>query len=42
MAQLIAIHAFQEKSRHGIATPKPDVDLIKQRYRQAVEMEEEA
>jgi len=35
------LHAFQKKSRHGIATPKSDVDLIKQRYRQAVKMEEE-
>jgi phage-related protein len=37
----IALHAFQKKSRHGIATPKSDVDPIKQRYRQAVKMEEE-
>ena len=36
------LHAFQKKSRHGIATPKSDVDLTKQRYRQAVKMEENA
>jgi phage-related protein len=22
------LHAFQKKSRKGIATPKPDIDLI--------------
>jgi len=29
------LHAFQKKSRKGIATPKPDLDLIKERLRQA-------
>ena len=38
--RVYVLHAFQKKSRHGIATPKSDVDLIKQRYRQAVNMEE--
>lgn len=33
-------HAFQKKSKKGIATPKPDVDLIKQRYKEAKEMAE--
>jgi phage-related protein len=41
LAGVYVLHAFQKKSRRGIATPKPDVDLIKQRYRQAVKMEEE-
>jgi len=36
-----ALHAFPKKSRHGIAIPKSDVDLIKQRYRGALNMEEE-
>jgi phage-related protein len=40
--RVYVLHAFQKKSKHGIATPRPDVDLIKQRYRQAVKMEEEA
>jgi phage-related protein len=31
-------HAFQKKSKKGIATPKPDVDLIKQRYKEANEL----
>jgi phage-related protein len=29
------LHAFQKKSKRGIATPKQDVDLIKQRYEEA-------
>ena len=31
------LHAFQKKSRKGIATPKPDIDLIKRRLRAAEE-----
>jgi phage-related protein len=34
------LHAFQKKSKKGIATPKPDVDLIKQRYKEARELAE--
>jgi phage-related protein len=34
------LHAFQKKSKRGIATPKPDVDLIKQRYKEARELAE--
>jgi phage-related protein len=30
-------HAFQKKSKKGIATPKHEVDLIKQRYAAARE-----
>jgi phage-related protein len=29
------LHAFQKKSKHGIATPKQDMDLIKGRLKQA-------
>jgi phage-related protein len=32
------LHAFQKKSKHGIATPQPDIDLIRQRLKQAVEI----
>jgi phage-related protein len=32
---LYVLHAFQKKSTKGIATPKPHLDLIKQRLRQA-------
>jgi phage-related protein len=31
------LHAFQKKSKKGIATPKPDIDLIKRRLRMAEE-----
>ena len=27
------LHAFQKKSKAGIATPKPDVDLIEKRFK---------
>lgn len=29
------LHSFQKKSKKGIATPKPDMDLIKQRLKDA-------
>jgi phage-related protein len=31
------LHAFQKKSRSGIATPKPDMDLIERRLARARE-----
>lgn len=31
------LHAFQKKSKKGIATPKPELDLIKKRLRAAEE-----
>jgi phage-related protein len=31
------LHAFQKKSRRGIATPKAELDLIEQRLRRAKE-----
>jgi phage-related protein len=31
------LHAFQKKSKKGIATPKPDIDLVKQRLKLAEE-----
>ena len=36
-AKIYVLHAFQKKSKKGIATSKQDVDVIKQRYRQAQE-----
>lgn len=36
-AKLYVLHAFQKKSKSGIATPKQDVDLIQQRYKEAQE-----
>jgi phage-related protein len=35
--KIYVLHAFQKKSKKGIATPKKDVDLIKQRYAEAKE-----
>ncbi|WP_371819377.1 type II toxin-antitoxin system RelE/ParE family toxin [Tolypothrix sp. PCC 7910] len=35
------LHAFQKKSKHGIATPKKDVELIKARLKRAKEHYEE-
>ena len=32
---IYVLHAFQKKSRTGIATPREDVDLIRQRYKEA-------
>jgi phage-related protein len=29
------LHVFQKKSKSGIATPKPDIDLIRRRYAEA-------
>lgn len=29
------LHCFQKKSMHGIATPKPDMDLIRERLKAA-------
>jgi phage-related protein len=36
-ARIYVLHAFQKKSKKGIATPKHDVELIKQRYAEAKE-----
>jgi phage-related protein len=36
-AKIYVLHAFQKKSKKGIATPKQDVELIKQRYAEAKE-----
>jgi phage-related protein len=31
------LHAFQKKSKRGIATPKAELDVIKQRFKRARE-----
>jgi phage-related protein len=36
-AAVYVLHAFQKKSRRGIATPKAELDLIEQRLRRARE-----
>jgi len=39
--RVYVLHAFQKKSKKGIATPKADIELIKRRLRQAEELHEE-
>jgi phage-related protein len=36
--RVFVLHAFQKKSKSGVATPKAHVALIKQRLKQAVEI----
>jgi phage-related protein len=36
--RVFVLHAFQKKSKSGIATPKADVELIRQRLKQALEI----
>ena len=38
---IYVLHAFHKKSTKGINTPKKEVDLIKQRYQQALEAAKE-
>jgi phage-related protein len=35
--KIFVLHAFQKRSKRGIATPKHEVELIKQRYAEAKE-----
>ena len=39
--RIYVLHAFQKKSKKGIETPKGDVDLIKKRYAEALELAHE-
>jgi phage-related protein len=39
--RIYVLHAFQKKSKKGIATPQHDVDLIKKRYAEAQELARE-
>jgi phage-related protein len=39
--RVFVLHAFQKKSKSGIATPKADIDLIKQRLKQAIQISKE-
>jgi phage-related protein len=36
--KVYVLHAFQKKSKSGIATPKPDIDLIKHRLKRALRL----
>ena len=35
---IYVLHAFQKKSKSGIATPKAEIELIATRYKKAVEL----
>jgi phage-related protein len=39
-AAVYVLHAFQKKSKHGIATPQHEIDLIRARFGRAVELDE--
>ncbi len=39
--RIYVLHAFQKKSKKGIATPKREIDLIKKRYSEAQELAHE-
>ena len=41
-AAVYVLHAFQKKSKHGIATPKAVMDVVAQRLRRAVEIDKES
>ena len=36
--KIYVLHAFQKKSKKGIATPQQDLDLVRQRYKEAKEL----
>ena len=36
--RVFVLHAFQKNSKSGVTTPKADIDLIKQRLKQATEI----
>jgi phage-related protein len=36
--KIYVLHAFQKKSPKGVKTAQPDIDLIKQRYKEAQEL----
>ncbi|MDO8705669.1 MAG: type II toxin-antitoxin system RelE/ParE family toxin [Sulfuricaulis sp.] len=38
---VFVLHVFQKKSKHGIATPKPDMDIIRERLKVAEQMVKE-
>jgi phage-related protein len=38
---IYVLHAFQKKSKSGIATPKPDIDLIRRRLADAQRLHRE-
>ena len=41
-AAVVVLHVFQKKSKSGIETPKPDMDLIEVRLKNATELMKES
>jgi phage-related protein len=41
-AAVIVLHVFQKKSKSGVETPKPDMDLIEGRLKKAAELMKES
>jgi phage-related protein len=37
--RIYVLHAFQKKSKSGIATPKAEMDLVKRRLKRAMELQ---
>ena len=37
-AEVWVVHAFQKKSKSGIATPKAEIDLVRERLKRLKEM----
>lgn len=35
---IYVLHAFQKKSKSGIATPREEIELVRERYKQAIEL----
>jgi phage-related protein len=38
--RVYVLHAFQKRSKHGIATPQPEIELIKRRLKHAITISE--
>ena len=38
---VFVLHVFQKKSKRGIATPKPDIDIVRERLKVAEKMAQE-
>jgi phage-related protein len=41
LAKAVYVHAFQKKSKRGIATPKAELDLIRARMQRAIEIDQQ-
>jgi phage-related protein len=38
---IYVLHAFQKKSKRGIATPRTELELVKQRWQKAIQIDKE-